>query len=98
MTTRARNTNAPKLSPADKKRRFVELFGEGVSVDEAARILGCSPKTHEYYMGSDSDYRDRVLAIRATQGRRDIDMVKAALESDISFRPFVGRRGKGGAL
>ncbi len=59
------------MSVADKKARFLHLFGEGVTVDDAARMIGCSPKTHEYYMGSDDNYRQRVLAIRTTQGRRE---------------------------
>jgi hypothetical protein len=46
------------------------MFADGVSVEEAAKAVGKSPKTHEYYMASDPEYRARVLAIRASQGRR----------------------------
>lgn len=58
-------------SPAEKKRRFLDLFAQGHTVDAAALAIGCSPKTHEYYMRQDEQYRQSVLAIRATQGRRE---------------------------
>lgn len=59
------------LTPGEAKARMIETIGRGWSVAEACKAVGKSVKTHEYYMASDENYRAAVLAIRASQGRRE---------------------------